>query len=126
MTDPSSFIKKATVGALILIGIALIVWYLVPEWKEIAAGLTLGLIFSLVNGWYFSLKAQQLAQMAVDQSKKRGGLGFLVRAGLSLLAVAIAVDKEGFNVLATIIGLFYFYFALVFLSVIALKNDNQR
>ena len=124
MIEPSAFIKKATSGGLILISAALLIWALVPEWKQFAAGLVLGIIFSLVNGWYFSLKAQQLTQMAVDQSKKRGNLGFLVRVGLSLLAVAIAVDKEEFNVLATIIGLFYFYFALVILSVIAVKKSN--
>lgn len=124
MIEPGSLLRNASKGAVTLAVVALAAWWFWPAVQTKFAGFLLGMVFSMINGWYFCLKAQQLADMAVQSTKRRGGLGFVVRTGLSLLAVAIAVDKPQFDVLFTIVGLLYFHVMLVALSVVAINKRN--
>lgn len=120
MNEMNPHIKFAVRGAFFIAAIALMVWALVPEVRPQAAGFLLGLVFSLINGWYLALKAQQVIRIATENTGKPASLGFMVRAALSVLAVYIAMEKESFDVLFTIIGLTYSYVSLIVSGTISL------
>jgi len=98
---------------------ALAVWALWPDARPYAAGFLLGLLFSLINGWYLVLKVQQIGRLATNRVKRTGGIGFVFRAALSVLAVAIAATNDRFDVLMTIIGLLYIYAFIIFSGLIS-------
>jgi len=126
MNDMSTHLRRALRGALILSSIALLVWAIKPDARQYAAGFMLGLFFSMVNGWYLALKTRQVIAVLVENSGKRVGLGFIVRAAMSVLAVYIAVEREEqFDLAFTIIGLVYSYVAFYISGIISLIKNKD-
>lgn len=109
MNDMQQYVRLGLRTACLLAAAALMLWALYPAAKPYAAGFLLGLLFSLINGWYLAAKVRQIGEMAAKQAVKARGLGFFLRAALSVMAVAIAVKNDQYDVLATIIGLLYAY-----------------
>lgn len=119
MIDMNPHIKLAIRGAVLITVCAFMVGAFYPESREYVAGLLLGMFFSLINGYYLTLKMRQVSERAEKGLVKRANTGFILRAALCVMAVAIAVKKPDFNVLFTVIGLFYIYYSLAISSIMA-------
>lgn len=118
-------ILKGTLRTCFITGaVGLVVWSVFPEWRTQAAGFLLGLLFSLINGWYLAQKTRQVSEIAAENNGRRAGLGFFIRAALSILAVGIAVEKEQFDVMFTIIGLLYVNVAMVIVGVFTMLSKR--
>lgn len=128
MTEMRTHLNFALRGAFFIAAGALLVWAFFPDAKQEAAGLMLGMVFSLINGWYLALKVHQFGELAAGNSQKRMlGLGFGVRAALTVMAVAVAVKREPFDVVFTLIGLAYVYIAILISGIIqSIKSSKDH
>ena len=124
LTEPlpgAVFRTSAVIAAMGLLG-----WALFPEYRVYTAGFLLGMVFSAINTWYLLMKAKQIAEVAEKGGGKRPRLGFLVRAALSVAAVAIALKKPQFDVAAVIIGLFSVNLISVVVGMYVLARNHIR
>ena len=107
MIDISAIVNVVTRVALLLMSLFLFGYALLPEYRPVAIGLTLGMAAGLINVRYLATKVQQIAQMALAQTeKKRFSFGFITRICIALLTVMVAIKFEEVSLVSTIIGLF--------------------
>lgn len=109
----------------LLVSVSLVLWIGFPAYRSLIGGYILGLIFSMLNGWYLAMKLKQVALVAVEAKGKRVATGFMMRAVISVLAVMIAVKRDGFDVLTTIIGLFTVNLIMVVAGIVLMLKHNK-
>ena len=108
MNDMTSIVNAVTRVTFILLSVFLLVWAFAPEYRPIAAGLTLGTAIGLINVRYLSMKVQQLVDLAVSAERKRYNFGMVTRMCIAFLAVMIAakLGHVKISLPSTIVGLF--------------------
>lgn len=119
MNDLSVYLKTIYRISLSLFSVCLLVWAVIPEYRSLVAGLMLGMLVSLLNIWYLSMKIRQLSALAREGTRRRFNLGFLTRASMAVLAVMFAVKLEQIDLAATIVGLFYAPSAILVLGILS-------
>ncbi|GAA3412904.1 ATP synthase subunit I [Paenibacillus hodogayensis] len=120
MNDLAGFLKTISRSSLVLFAAGLVLWSVLPTYRPYVAGLLLGMLASYVNVMYLGMKTRQLADLAAQRGeRKRFNLGFLTRAAMAILAVMLAYKSEQFELVTTIIGLFYGQAALFITAAVA-------
>ncbi|SDE33690.1 ATP synthase protein I [Paenibacillus sp. UNCCL117] len=107
-----------------LIGIAalLLVWAFLPAYRTHVSGLALGMIVSLINAWLLLMKIEAVSNQPHSQERKRINIGTLSRMCMALIAVMIAVKMPQFDLVFTIIGLFFIQMATLLMGLLFIKK----
>jgi len=90
----------------LLLSLCFLSWALLPDYRSYCAGLILGVSVSLINARYTAWKIEQVAKMALGETKRKANLGFFTRAAMALIAVIIAIRVEQIELSTTLVGLF--------------------
>mgnify|MGYP001304124139 CR=1 FL=1 len=107
-----------------LIGISalLLAWAIWPAYRTYAAGLALGMIVSLINAWLLVSKIRLISKLAESEERKRINVGTVSRMCMALLAVMVAVKYPQFDLVFTIIGLFFVQLATLLMGLLFIKK----
>ncbi|MBP1992586.1 ATP synthase subunit I [Paenibacillus eucommiae] len=108
---------------LLVVSVSLLVWIIFPSYRTYAAGLVLGVVISFINAWFLFMKIEALARNAAEGSDKRINLGFISRVCMAIIAVMIAVKIPDFNLVFTIIGLFFVQVATLLRGMFISNKD---
>ena len=126
MNDLSAHMRTVFRLACVFYAICLLLWAFVPSYQAQAAGLLLGSVVSLVNAQLLMAKINQISKMAAEHTGKRVNIGFVSRAAMSLIAVMISLKFPQFDLICTIIGLFFVQMATLLMGIFSyLKNSKS-
>ncbi|GAB2721550.1 ATP synthase subunit I [Paenibacillus thermoaerophilus] len=90
-------------AALFMVAACLLVWAFVPEWRQIAGGLILGLAAGVMNALLLKRRVELVGSAAAGAGPRRMGLGLGSRLATVLLASMIAYRyPEKFSLPATL------------------------
>jgi len=122
MNDQMKPIVRAT---LLFLSALLIFWTFVPAYRTYAAGLMLGMTISLVNAWILSIKIEAISRNIMEKTEKRVGLGTVSRMCMALIGVMVAVKVPKFDLIFTIIGLFFVQLATLLMGLLFSKKNQS-
>ena len=116
-----SVLKSATRWMLILTGICLILWVVLPSWKTITLGFAVGLAASAMNAYLLKRRVNLIAEIVAREGEqtKRAGLGFGSRVAMVLLVAMLAFKfPETLNLPAALSGSMLFPFIILVVALI--------
>jgi len=107
----------------LLLSLCFLSWALLPAYRSYCAGLILGISVSLINARYTAWKIEQVANMALSQTKRKANLGFFTRASIALIAVIIAIRVEQIELSTTLVGLFVVQAVSFVVGILSVKRS---
>ncbi|MFE5324166.1 ATP synthase subunit I [Paenibacillus sp. NPDC056579] len=122
MNDQMKPIVRAT---LLFLSALLLFWAFVPMYRTYAAGFILGMSISLVNAWILSIKIKAISRNIIEKTEKRVGLGTVSRMCMALIGVMIALKVPQFDLIFTIIGLFFVQLATLLMGLLFSKRNHS-
>lgn len=129
MNDLSTLIRHVFRVSMFFMSICLMTWALVPFLKPYAAGLVLGTTISLVNGLLLQAQVNKVTRIALENTGKRAGSGFLGRACMVLIGTMLAVRFPAFHLISTISGFFFVQLVTLIIGIISsrrLRLHNEK
>ncbi|WP_152396316.1 ATP synthase subunit I [Paenibacillus guangzhouensis] len=124
MDDLSIHLKALQRVTFIYLAICLMGWALIPSVRSIAAGLVLGGVVSLVNSYFLAYKIRSVTKKVLEEGQKRVNLGLLTRVAMAVLAVMVAVKSGSVNVYATVAGLLFAQFIILFIGFTQTRKNK--
>ncbi|CAM2929590.1 ATP synthase subunit I [Paenibacillus sediminis] len=126
MNELSKYRRVLTMLTLYFLALCFLVAAFLPSYRSIALGLILGSSVSLINVIYLGYRVRKVTEaVASGKAGKRSGLGFGVRAALSILVVFVAMKKpEYFNVIAVAGSLVLAQFLILFIGFGFSRKEN--
>ncbi|GGF91914.1 ATP synthase subunit I [Paenibacillus abyssi] len=107
-------IRRATRSALFVVLACLVMRFVVPEGKTVAAGLILGIMASLMNALLLRRRIALIDRVMSEQRPRRISIGMGSRLAMVLLVAIVALRfPEYFDLPSTLIGSFYVQFAIL-------------
>jgi len=125
MDDIRSIVNTITRVTFILTSASLLVWALLPAYREICTGFVIGILIGLINIRYLAVKIIQITNYAAGQGKRRFSLGFVTRLCISLIGIMVAVRFEQVSLAATLVGIFLMPVLLIPVSIIHTYRSNK-
>jgi ATP synthase protein I len=110
---------------LLFCSVLLLIWAIVPAYRVYTAGFMLGTIISLINAWMLLLKIESISRNIEQKTEKRVNLGTLSRMCMALIGVMIAIKLPQFDLIFTIIGLFFVQLATLLMGLFLSKKNNS-
>ncbi len=123
MDDINGFLRKIVRATSFFLSFCLLAWAIVPEWRDVCAGLALGATASLANALFLSAKVKRITNLPPDGGRRRMGIGFWTRVAVALLAILAATRAPGINLYAVIAGLFFSQLATLLLGIFSSRKD---
>ncbi|MFB6367411.1 ATP synthase subunit I [Paenibacillus elgii] len=117
-------LKSVVRVTLYFLSALLLVWALLPAYRTYVCGLMLGLAVSLINAWLLAMKIESVSRNANEYMGKRVNLGTVSRMCMALIAVMIAVKLPQFNLVFTIIGLFFVQLVTLLMGIFFRRNQS--
>ncbi|OPA75721.1 hypothetical protein BVG16_20545 [Paenibacillus selenitireducens] len=124
MDELSVRLKALQRVTFIFIAVCLLGWAFVPSMREIAAGIILGTVVSLLNSYFLANKVRNVTKVVLQDGRKRVNLGLLTRVAMAILAVMIAIKSDGVNVYATVAGLLFAQFIIVVIGFVQVRKEQ--
>lgn len=125
MNEISSLLKSSLRLWYLLLSSFFLAWALLPAYRDIISGLILGTLVSFINSRHLAWRVQKLTKAVVDKTKSSKGLGFGTRAALAALVTFICL-KQGYSVVAFIIGLFFVQMAILLFGIISNRKKEHQ
>lgn len=98
-------LRRLVSVALTVIAVLLSAGAFLPEFRMYATGFALGMAASVFNAFLLAYRIRRLTEIALSNTGKRAGLGFLGRVCIAVLAVIVAVNEPWADLGATVAGL---------------------
>ncbi|MBP2001822.1 ATP synthase protein I [Paenibacillus shirakamiensis] len=126
MSELPKYRKVLTMLTLYFVALCLLLAALMPSYRSVPQGLILGSVVSWINAYYLGYKVMKVTDAAASgQSARRMGMGFGVRAALSILAVMMTVKLPMyFNVFAVVGSLVLAQFLILFIGIRFSKSNS--
>ena len=119
--------KSALRIMLYLMSACLILWALLPEWKPVMLGLMVGLAASTFNAVMMKRRVSLITDAAMEEGKKRRGLGFGNRIATVLLVAMLAYRyPETLNMPAALSGSMVMPFVLLAVAIVHTMKENSN
>lgn len=118
--------RLATKTMVYLMAACLILWAVLPEWKPVMMGLTVGLAASVMNAFLLQRRVGMIAQAAMEENSKKRGLGFGNRIATVLLVAMLAYRyPETLNMPAALSGSMVMPFVILVIAIIHNVKENR-
>ncbi|MNU86012.1 ATP synthase I chain [compost metagenome] len=126
MNELTKYRRVLTMLTLYFLALCLLVAAFLPSYRSVALGLILGSSVSFINILYLGYKVKKVTEaVASNKAGNRSGMGFGVRAALSILAVMLALKAPGyFNVIAVAGSLVLAQFLILFIGFRFSRKEN--
>ncbi|WP_028559234.1 ATP synthase subunit I [Paenibacillus pinihumi] len=119
-------VRRAVRSALFLVAACLVVRFMVPDGRTIAAGIILGLMASLMNALLLRRRINLLDKALQQERPKRVSIGLGARVATVLIVVMIAIKfPDQFNVSSTLISCFYVQFVVLIIAFVQNLRDSS-
>ncbi|MBJ6361881.1 ATP synthase subunit I [Paenibacillus sp. GCM10012307] len=119
-------VRRAVRSALFLVAACLVVRFMVPDGKTIAAGIILGVMASLMNALLLRRRINLIDQALQQERPKRVSIGLGARLATVLIVVMIAVKfPEQFNLPSTLISSFYVQLVVFAIAFVQSLRDSS-
>jgi len=121
-------LKRAMRPTLFFMAALFMLWAFIPEGRTVAAGLILGTIASIVNGFLLRRRIDIIGRLAIENSGKKTSLGMVSRLATILFVVMTAYRfPEYLSLPATLAGCFYVPIAVFLVAIVQnIKANNGK
>ena len=119
-------VKSAMRWLVYLLSACFIVWAVFPDYRSIALGSAAGLSVSALNAFLLKRRVGMIAEAAMQESKRRRGLGFGNRiASVLLLAMLAYRFPETLNMPSALSGSMVMPFLILIAAIVQTLKENS-
>jgi len=118
--------RSATRTVIYMMSACLILWAVLPGWKTVTLGLTVGLGASSLNAFLLKRRVNMLAEATLEGGSRKRGLGFGSRIATVLLVAMFAYRyPETLNMPAALIGSMVMPFVILVTAIVHNVKENS-
>lgn len=126
MDDFSAHLKMVYRISIYFLSFCFAGYFLFPEYSGYFLGLLIGVLVSLINSVYLSLKIKQLTDAVIAKSNRRVNMGYLTRASMALLAIIASIKYENIEFSTTLAGLFFVQGVTLLVGMVSHFRNKQQ